>query len=139
MNASPSFLDLTMMSFCFGRLSSLLLVLATAKVSSRSLRSDESPRKNVLFLVVDDFRMQVLMLLKYFFQYSLCHMINKHIPVLTKIQLGKNRVPHTAAMHTPNMNKLLDKSSFFPRAQVRVSHQNCLSRLHALSQTRRNI
>ena len=32
-----------------------------------------------------------------------------------------NKVPHTAKMHTPNMNKLLSKSSFFPHAQVRLT------------------
>ena len=38
---------------------SLMLLLSSSAVDGRALRSDAKPHKNVLFLVIDDFRMQV--------------------------------------------------------------------------------
>ena len=38
---------------------SLMLLSSSRAAAGRSLRSDAKARKNVLFLVIDDFRMQV--------------------------------------------------------------------------------
>ena len=38
---------------------SLMLLLSSRAVTGRALRSNVKPHKNVLFLVIDDFRMQV--------------------------------------------------------------------------------